>query len=260
MIPTSKVQQQAIQMLFRFPKSVRVSDRFPPEPGADILICTYQAMNLYYYKYSVFGTNVILFNFLPFIGISVILGYAVPNFVEHFPIPMFICCLISTVPLSYYIGKAVSSISAQTSFALGALLNATFGSMIELILYFIALNKGLVSVVQQAVTGALLNSMLLMPGVSMIFGGIAHKEQFFNKNAAGVSAVLLLIAMIGAYMPTLFYQIYGNYELTCNQCFNVTAGINCGGCEYKEKSYIDDPVFISQARPLMYVCAAILPV
>ena len=39
--------------------------------------------------------------------------------------------------------------------------------------------------------------MLLLPGVAMIAGGIAHKEQRFNKNVAGISSILLLVAVSG---------------------------------------------------------------
>jgi Ca2+:H+ antiporter len=66
----------------------------------------------------------------------------------------FITALMSIVPLAYYIGMAVSSISAQSTFAVGAVLNATFGSMIELILYCSAIKMGtLDELVQSAVTG-----------------------------------------------------------------------------------------------------------
>lgn len=90
------------------------------------------------------------------------------------------------------------SISVQSTFAVGAVLNATFGSIIELILYCSAITKGtLDQLVQSAVTGSLLTTMLLLPGVSMIFGGLKYKEQRFNATAAGVSSVLLIISVIG---------------------------------------------------------------
>jgi hypothetical protein len=34
----------------------------------------------------------------------------------------------------------------------------------------------------------------------------------------------------------------------------------CSGCKYIEKDIYDDPIYIHKARPLMYACAAILPV
>ena len=54
---------------------------------------------------------------------------------------IFVCALGSVIPLSYFIGMAVASISAQSSIGMGAVINATFGSIIEIILYAIALTQ-----------------------------------------------------------------------------------------------------------------------
>ncbi|KAK2169718.1 hypothetical protein LSH36_7g02024 [Paralvinella palmiformis] len=54
----------------------------------------------------------------------------------------FSLALLSIIPLAYYIGMGISSISAQSSYAIGAVLNATFGSIVEIILYLSALYKG----------------------------------------------------------------------------------------------------------------------
>lgn len=154
----------------------------------------------------------------------------------------------------------------QTSFAVGAVLNATFGSIIELILYFSAiLEGGLNSLVQAGATGTLLGMMLLLPGLAMVAGGLKKKEQRFNPASAGVSGVLLLISVVGAFTPTMFYQIYGNYQLTCTQC-SVDDGdsfssyaYECGSCAWGEGNLDEDSIYTDHAKPLMYTCAAILP-
>lgn len=160
-------------------------------------------------------------------------------------------------------GTAISSISVQTSFAIGAVLNATFGSIIEIIMYIIALINGLNHVVQNAITGCLLSNMLLIPGISMFFGGFKYREQYFNQRAAGVSSVMLFISVLGVFSPSLFYQIYGSYELDCRSCTpNATsaAPLECTGCQYIEKDLYTDDVYLNHARPLMYLCSAILPI
>ena len=61
-----------------------------PGAGRDVLICTYRAANLYYYKYTVGGMNIILVNLLPFVFLSLFLGYClepltgatIPNLVK----------------------------------------------------------------------------------------------------------------------------------------------------------------------------------
>jgi len=282
-IPTSKIHFTGIKLLFNNMLTLNVNDQYPPSISSEILLCTYQATNIYYYKYNVFGINVILLNMLPFSIVSIVLGMAFgDDFVAKFSLLIFPLCLLSTVPLAYMIGKAVAAISAQTNFVIGAVLNASFGSIIELILYFLALWKNLHDVVVTAVTGALLVTTLLVPGLAMIVGGVKYKQQFFNKQAASVSSALLLIAVVGSLLPSLFYQVYSeNYELSCGTCVNTllndthpfvnvitsvngsstngTYGLICQRCTYVEKDPMTDPIYINRARPLAYAVAAVLP-
>ena len=123
---------------------------------------------------------------------------------------IFLLSLASVIPLSYFIGMAVASISAQSSIGMGAVINATFGSIIEIILYAIALTQGKGHLVEGSIVGSLLAGVLLMPGMSMCSGAIRRKEQKFNAKSAGVTSMLLIMAFIGTLTPTLFYQTYGS--------------------------------------------------
>jgi Ca2+:H+ antiporter len=137
-----------------------------------------------------------------------------------------------------------SSIAAQTSYIIGAFLNAGFGTIVEVLLYVMALKKGkLDTLVQYGVTGSLLSNMLLLPGLSMIAGGFKYKEQRFNPSAAGVSSVMLLVSVLGAFTPTIFYTIYGNHSLSCSQCTmdirNSTSDLTCKVCVYEQVRFIN---------------------
>jgi Ca2+:H+ antiporter len=68
---------------------------------------------------------------------------------------------------------------------LGAVINATFGSIIEIILYAVALVSGKSALVEGALIGSILAGVLLMPGCSMISGAVKRKEQRFNAKSAG---------------------------------------------------------------------------
>ena len=123
---------------------------------------------------------------------------------------IFTACMLSVIPLSYFIGMAVASISAQSSIGMGAVINATFGSIIEIILYAIALTQGKGHLVEGSIVGSLLAGVLLMPGMSMCSSAVRRKEQKFNAKSASVTSMMLIMAIIGALAPTLFYQTYGN--------------------------------------------------
>lgn len=114
------------------------------------------------------------------------------------------------IPLSYFIGMAVASISAQSSIGMGAVINASFGSVIEIILYSIALTQSKGELVEGSIVGSILAGVLLMPGASMIAGAVRRKEQRFNAKSAGVTSTMLIMAVIGTLTPTMFYEIYGS--------------------------------------------------
>lgn len=66
-------------------------------------------------------------------------------------------------------------------FAVGGLLNATFGNATELIISIYALRSGMIRVVQQSLLGSILSNMLLVLGCAFFCGGLRKKEQHFNK-------------------------------------------------------------------------------
>lgn len=69
---------------------------------------------------------------------------------------------------------AVASISAQSSIGMGAVINVTFGSIIEFLLYSIALVKGKGRLVE-SIVGSLLAGVGLMPGMSMVSSALKRK-------------------------------------------------------------------------------------
>ena len=154
------------------------------------------------------------------------------------------------------------------------MINASFGSIVEIILYWMAIVQEKGVLVEGAIIGSFLGSLLLLPGLSMIAGGVGRwKEQRFNVKSAGVSTVLLIMALIGAFTPTLFYSTFGKHELRCDECPQLTSGLGassevsvddvllrCRGCTYDlPKNPGNDPFYLHRTQPLMYVCAAILP-
>jgi Ca2+:H+ antiporter len=226
-----QLNRTGLGLIFDSPDQLAVEGHYPG-PGAELELYCMQAANLYYYKYSVGGMNVIPVNLLLFVFFTIALGY-VPPF-NALPVPAlgkFFCALISIIPLAYYIGMALSSISAQTTLAVGAVLNATFGSIIELILYFSALYNGYTTLTVAAVTGGLLGNLLLMPGVSMIAGGIKFRNQSFNKVSAGVSSVLIIISIVGIFTPTICYRTFGHYSFDCRNC-TAAPDFDTFACQY----------------------------
>ncbi|KAG0368329.1 hypothetical protein BGZ54_002167 [Gamsiella multidivaricata] len=80
----------------------------------------------------------------------------------HWPdVAVFILNFLAIVPLAKLLGYATEEISLRLGENLGALLNASFGNAVELILSIIALKEGKIAVVQASVLGSVLSNLLL---------------------------------------------------------------------------------------------------
>uniref|UniRef100_A0A672YUQ6 Putative cation exchanger C521.04c n=1 Tax=Sphaeramia orbicularis TaxID=375764 RepID=A0A672YUQ6_9TELE len=241
-IPVSKMNARTLSVILLLPPEDVSRQGYETRA----LLCCYHAVNWYYYKYTVDGINVFAVNLLPLVIIAIVIGYIDQDNQYASSEAKFAIAVSSIIPLSYYIGMGIASISAQSNFAVGAVVNATFGSITELTFYITALLRGhqadkpcLQEVVKAALTGTLLGCILFIPGICMIIGGLKHSEQRFNSRSTGVSSALLFISVGGVFAPTLFSKAYGS--LVCDACTN-SAGGNSSG------------------PPLVYSVSALLPV
>ncbi|XP_077330009.1 uncharacterized protein LOC143964186 [Lithobates pipiens] len=269
-IPISKMNARILSKVLLMPPEhvhIRWTKKVEDNHHAEVILCCYHAINVYYYKYAVDGLNVFSVNLIVLVIVSLVLGYVdMHNYYVSSPVK-FTLSLLSIMPLSYYIGMAIASISAQSNFALGAVVNATFGSIIELTFYITALIKGAreenkcyEEVVKSALTGTLLGCVLFVPGLCMIIGGIKHQEQRFNSRSAGVGSALLFISVGGVFAPTLFSKVYG--KMICGDCvnfgFNATNKYICQNC-HTELTGQNDTLLYSDVRPLVYTVCILLP-
>ncbi|KAF8483109.1 hypothetical protein JB92DRAFT_3032701 [Gautieria morchelliformis] len=257
----------------------QVAPHLSGTPRSTVLLCTYRAIGLRYYKYTVGGVNIMFINLLPVVFFVIFDGFVLLPLAErreHAGMPLtgflafissraliFVSSLLSVIPLSYFIGMAVASISAQSSIGMGAVINATFGSIVEIILYAIALTQGKGRLVEGSLVGSILAGVLLLPGLSMCGGALRKKEQKFNAKSAGVTSTMLIMAIIGVLTPTMFYQVYGNFQLTCDGCpppgTNTTnSPWTCTHCYYTHPDPMEDPFYQSTVKEFMYFCAGIL--
>lgn len=88
-------------------------------------------------------------------------------------------------------------------FAVGGLLNATFGNATELIISIYALKSGMIRVVQLSLLGSILSNMLLVLGCALFCGGLVFrkKEQVFNKVFAETSTQAIVSSV---YLKCLY--------------------------------------------------------
>ncbi|TDZ17616.1 Low affinity vacuolar monovalent cation/H(+) antiporter [Colletotrichum orbiculare MAFF 240422] len=277
-IPMGKVTMLLFDQLRRHPLALSFESdisltRTADAPHSSILLCTYRAVGIKYWKYTVDGTNIFLINLMGIVFFVIFDWLVLDRILEmHIlitsPAFLFIAGLFSIIPLAYFIGQAVASISAQSSMGVGAAINAFFSTIVEVFLYCVALSQGKGQLVEGSIVGSIFAGILFLPGLSMCFGAIKRKTQRFNARSAGVTSTMLLFAVIGAFGPTLFYQIYGTHELNCLDCVNhggigdglspVGDGRDCRRCFFSQTPALNDRFYLEAVRPFCYFCAALL--
>ncbi|KAF2995785.1 hypothetical protein E8E14_003472 [Neopestalotiopsis sp. 37M] len=274
-IPMGKVTMILFDHLRRHPLALAFeSDNTLARPldmphTSSILLCTYRAVGSKYWKYTIDGTNIFLINLMAVV-LFVIFDWLVldgvlhmENFLTH-PGFLFIAGLLSIIPLAYFIGQAVASISAQSSMGFGAAINAFFSTIVEVFLYCVALNEGKGALVEGSIIGSIFAGILFLPGLSMCFGAIKRKTQRFNARSAGVTSTMLLFAVVAAFGPTLFYQIYGTHELNCLSCTDYpdnksgNAERDCRRCYFSQTPNVEDRFYLEAVRPFCYAAAVFL--
>ena len=126
---------------------------------------------------------------------------------------VFIISAVAIVPLAGLIGRGTDQLALHAGPRIGGLLNATFGNVTELIIAVFLVVRDEIPVVKASLTGSILGNLLLVLGLSFLAGGIRHREQTFNAQAAGVHASSLMLAVIGLFMPALFVLTTGRHDL-----------------------------------------------
>jgi Ca2+:H+ antiporter len=120
------------------------------------------------------------------------------------PTVVFIGSGTAILGLAWIVGLSTERLGSLTGPQVGGILNATFGNIAELIIAFFALQAGLIEVVKASLTGSIIGNLLLVLGASVLIGGLRHGTQQFSPKIASSNAALLVLAVIGLFVPAIF--------------------------------------------------------
>lgn len=120
----------------------------------------------------------------------------------------FLLTFLSIIPLAWLLGMVTEELALRTSQTVGALLNATFGNAVELIVSVQALRKGLIRLVQTSLLGSVLSNLLLVLGTSFLLGGLRYERQMYNWRGAQVYASMLLLACLALTVPSAYVNAF----------------------------------------------------
>src|SRR5690242_7897943 len=97
---------------------------------------------------------------------------------------LFVLSVLAIVPLAALLSHATESVAERTGDAVGGLLNATLGNLTELVIALTALRAGMFDLVKASLAGAIVTNSLFMLGMSLLLGGLRHRDQEFNAGMA----------------------------------------------------------------------------
>lgn len=118
------------------------------------------------------------------------------------PIWNFVTNFFAIIPLSWLLSVATEHLEMKVGQAMGALLNSTFGNMVEIILSIQAIRAGMIKVVQSNLMGAIFMNLLFVLGCAFFVGGVSWKNSRFNRNNVSYCLALLAVACLALLVPT----------------------------------------------------------
>ncbi len=142
---------------------------------------------------------------VPFIPIAI----ALEIFAHEEYTLIFVAAALGVIPTAALMGRATEELAHRTGPGIGGFLNVTFGNFPELVIAFFALNAGLQEVVKASIIGSILGNILLVMGLAMLVGGAKRERQFFDRTAANVQVLMLLLAAAALVLPAVFQLIDG---------------------------------------------------
>jgi Ca2+:H+ antiporter len=134
---------------------------------------------------------------------------------------VFAFSAIGVIPLAGLIGSSTETLAAFTGPKVGGLLNATLGNAAELIITLVAIRAGLLDLVKASITGSILGNLLLVMGFSMLFGGVKHGKQKFDRANASNHSILLTLAVLAMVIPSIFSHYIGEDNSIKVEAFNL---------------------------------------
>ena len=142
---------------------------------------------------------------LLFVPVTIGLEHWAPQ--QHLAI--FATAGLAILPLAAWMGLATEHLAERVGEGVGGLLNATFGNAAELIIALAALRAGLHDVVKASIAGSIIGNMLLVLGAAMMAGGLRHREQTYDADAARAQATMLMLAAITLVLPAAYRVALG---------------------------------------------------
>jgi Ca2+:H+ antiporter len=145
----------------------------------------------------------------PFTIAAMVLHFHFRHTSNNIELWIFIAAYIGMVPAANLVGFAGQELARKLPKVLGVILETTFGSLVEIVLFMVLLKQpgdSGVTIIRAAILGSILANLLLCLGLCFFIGGIFHPNQTFHEAISEVGSNLMLVAGMGLVIPSVFYN------------------------------------------------------
>ncbi len=123
--------------------------------------------------------------------------------VLRLPPPLvFALAFVALIPLANVMSHATEALAMHFGPKTGGLLNATLGTLTEFIIMFALLRSGQIDLLKASIVGSILISLLFTVGAAILFGGLRHGIQRFDKESVAMASTTMILAVVGLFVPT----------------------------------------------------------
>ena len=136
---------------------------------------------------------------LVFVPVGIVVGLA-----DVDPILDFILNALAIIPLAVVISTATESLASRLGDTLGALLNVTVGNTAELMIFFVALAKDQIRIVQASLVGSVLANSLLVLGTAFLAGTLKYNHEQHDRPAGQITVCLLDFGLLVSMFPVRY--------------------------------------------------------
>jgi len=125
---------------------------------------------------------------------------------------VFAMAFLALIPLANMMSHATEALAMHFGPKTGGLINATLGTLTELIIMFALLRSGQTELLKASIVGSILISLLLTVGAAILFGGLRHGMQRFDKESVSMSSATMILAVVGLFVPTFLAIVIQRQE------------------------------------------------
>lgn len=198
---------------------------------------------------------------MPFVPIATVF-----HFLPGLDTWKFITAYIAVIPSANLLGFAGQEFARKMPKVAGILIETTFGSIVEIILFILLIGKhkvessrgggeegNMIPIIQAAILGSILTNLLLCLGLCFFFGGLRRASQKFHAIVSEVGNGLLLVAAFGLLIPSAFYSALKSSTVSKHAGLEMMIH-----GKFTEEKLQQDVLRISQATSIALIVAFVL--